>query len=861
MPQLPSAADLGQVNPGSGERPIGQINAEPIARGYERMGQGLSELGQGVGELEVAKSRHDYALAHGGFLSDMIGLDESTRRDLNYGPDDNGQDLSQRYATQANAIRDKWAASLGNPFLRGRFTEIAGETVARGQSMADTHAFGLYKDHQVAATDTLGEDLGNKAVATDDPKVHAQVMDAYGNAVDALAGRGFITQDQAVGKKRAFGGNLAQGLLLQQAQTDPQGALNHIRAAPGSDAELGERIIQVESGGNPNSRDPNSSAAGLGSFTNSTWLDLIKSQHPELAKGRSDQDLLALRADPGLQREMVGALIAKNRASLQAQGLEANAGNLYLAHFLGSGGAAALLKAKPDTPVAELLDPKAIASNPTILAGRTAGSVEKWASDKMGGYSPGEGSIYSFIPPQQRAQLEARLSQMTTSKRASDSAQFKSDQQDSESEALNTGDVKNPIPQERFIAEYGPTDGPRLYQDYDIKVQTGKTIAGFAQMTPDQRQTAIDSLTPQRGEPGEAAKWQAKKVAQEAADHLAHEIKADPAAFAQQRLPAVQDAWANLQAAQSGQNTAMTPQDAARHYVGVTTMEQQRAGVPASEVRVAPKAYTEQLAAALKNPVPAGGSGAVLDRITNEAKLWGDAWPQVYREIAPKLDPTMRVVASGVDAAAGRLLIENHDTDVAKILGTQHDTDKKTVEGAAQDALKPVAKTFLSQDTRADYTATVAKLTALYAARGVDPKQAATQAVNELIGQKYDFADTYRVPHESGVTGDQVAAGVAAAKANMATLDLAPARDDLGIGPDYVRNATPAALARDGKWVTDPNEHGLMLSQNGRLWPSKADPTKPFMLTWAQLRDMGVKRASQPVTPVPAAGLSGANAP
>lgn len=856
MPQLPSAADLGQANPGSGERPVGQINAEPIARGYERLGAGLAQAGQGVGELEQSKARYDFALAHGGFVSDMIGLNEKTSRDLNYGPDADGQDLSQRYETQAKVLRDKWGAGVGNPAMRQLFTERTNENIAEGQARADTHAFGLYRDHQVAAADTLGEDLGNKAVATDDPKVHQQVMDAYGGAVDGLAGRGMITQDQAVAKKRAFGGNLAHGLLLQQAQTDPQGALNHIRAAPGSDAELVERFIQVESGGDPNAKDPNSTAAGLASFTAPTWLDLIKSQHPELAKGRSDQDLLALRADPGLQREMTGALIAQNRASLQRQGLEPSAGNLYLSHFLGAGGAAALLKAKPDTPVSELLDPKAIAANPGILAGRTAGSVEKWAGDKMGGYSPGEGSIYSFIPPAQRAQLEARLSQMSATKRVSDRVAFQADQQDAESEALNTGDVKNPIAQERFIAEYGPTDGPRRFQDYDVKVQTGKTIAGFAQMTPGERQSAIESLTPTPGEPGEAVKWQAKKVAEEAASRLEHEIKTDPAAFAQRRLPAVQDAWANLQGSMSGQNTMMTPENAARAYVATTAMEQRRVGIAPGDQRILPEAYVKsfdkEISAAADSDNPQSRVGLIA-RVQQEARLWGDHWPAVMRELAPTAQPIVRTIAAGADPAAmTRLLSLSKDETPKKIVG-ESDAKFADLGKALNTEMQPFLGTLVGSQKDRDYPGyygLAEKLTALGMRDGKSADVAAHDAFNALVGNRYDFRDTFRIPKSSGVSADDVQHGAYAARGALAELGVKPAVDDIGLSDN--RGDSLAKFGRDGAWVTAPDNSGLNLVYGDKFVRREGDG-KPLLLPWADLAARGKGNFNAAIAAAPAA--------
>jgi len=48
-----------------------------------------------------------------------------------------------------------------------------------------------------------------------------------------------------------------------------------------------DSIIGAESGGDPNAKNPNSSATGAGQFISSTWLDTIKAARPDLAQGKS----------------------------------------------------------------------------------------------------------------------------------------------------------------------------------------------------------------------------------------------------------------------------------------------------------------------------------------------------------------------------------------------------------------------------------------------------------------------------------------------------------------------------------------------------------------------------------------------
>jgi hypothetical protein len=145
-----------------------------------------------------------------------------------------------------------------------------------------------------------------------------------------------------------------------------------------------DSIIGVESGGNPNATNPNSSATGLGQFISSTWLDTIKATRPDLAQGKSDAELLALRNDPQLSREMTEAYANQNQAILTKNGLPVTPGSTYLAHFAGPGGAVKVLQADPNAPVESVLGADAVKANP-FLRGMTVQGLQAWADRKMGG--------------------------------------------------------------------------------------------------------------------------------------------------------------------------------------------------------------------------------------------------------------------------------------------------------------------------------------------------------------------------------------------------------------------------------------------------------------------------------------------
>lgn len=144
------------------------------------------------------------------------------------------------------------------------------------------------------------------------------------------------------------------------------------------------KLIGTESGGDDNAKNPRSSATGAGQFIDSTWLATVKKHAPNIAAGKSDAELLALRSNGPLSREMTAAYARDNLGMLQQAGLEGSPGNIKLAHFAGPGGAVKVLRADPSTPVEQVLGADAVSANP-FLRGMTAGDVKAWADRQMGG--------------------------------------------------------------------------------------------------------------------------------------------------------------------------------------------------------------------------------------------------------------------------------------------------------------------------------------------------------------------------------------------------------------------------------------------------------------------------------------------
>jgi hypothetical protein len=173
--------------------------------------------------------------------------------------------------------------------------------------------------------------------------------------------------------RKAAGGIMAPEGAIPTAE-DASAIIDHFIGKTGS----------VESGNNPNAANPDSSAVGTHQFLKGTWLSLVKSARPDLAEGKTDDQLLALRGNPLISAQMAAIYARQNADYLQKNGHQVDEGSLYLSHFLGAGGADALLSASPNQPIATVLPKNVIDANGSILKGKTAGDVVAWAYGKMG---------------------------------------------------------------------------------------------------------------------------------------------------------------------------------------------------------------------------------------------------------------------------------------------------------------------------------------------------------------------------------------------------------------------------------------------------------------------------------------------
>lgn len=137
---------------------------------------------------------------------------------------------------------------------------------------------------------------------------------------------------------------------------------------------------RLESGFNPDVRARTSSATGLFQFIDSTWLDTLARHGPRHGlTPTTREEALELRRDPYAASLMAAHHMADNAAVLaERTGRQPGQVELYLAHFLGAGGAAGFLERlsqAPETAAADVLPAASRANRAVFFTGGRARSL------------------------------------------------------------------------------------------------------------------------------------------------------------------------------------------------------------------------------------------------------------------------------------------------------------------------------------------------------------------------------------------------------------------------------------------------------------------------------------------------------
>lgn len=179
-----------------------------------------------------------------------------------------------------------------------------------------------------------------------------------------------------------------------RASTAVTGAIRSAAQATGTSFSYLLATAKIESDLDPGLTMKSSSAAGLFQFIDQTWLGTLKQAGPAFGYGayadaisrnpstgrysvddpEMRREIMRLRNDPGANAVMAGVLTQKNAAALSRRiGRAPTESELYMAHFLGAGGAGKLVDLAANDPQASAASvfPVAAHANRSIFYDRS----------------------------------------------------------------------------------------------------------------------------------------------------------------------------------------------------------------------------------------------------------------------------------------------------------------------------------------------------------------------------------------------------------------------------------------------------------------------------------------------------------
>lgn len=418
MAEIPTKEQLGVVQPREA-RPFVAGPRDPVPQALMQAGGVLQDISvqlerkaeenkaealkaqefQAEGNFINFQQQRDQALAQAGDAAEGAAVGLTTQVDNDY-------DAAAREFMKT--VPDELKGVYDNKLLRLRNNVFESADKFERQKRTDYYSTEIDKTTRNAALivredpskleeqiNSLNEFIGKSGLQPDTKKDLVRKMQP---ALVAEAIKGKTDQGDYAGARELLDKYVTAATKRGVAATSKEGGAGNVV----------DRIIQVESGGKADAKAKTSTATGAGQFIESTWLEMIYSKRPDLAKGKSREQILALRTNPDLSREMTAYLAEDNAKALQSAGHKPTAGNVYLAHFLGpsaSGGAIGILNADNDTPLSEVLGPDKIAAN-SFLKGKTVGWLKNWANKRMG-----DSTAVIDIGPKWVESLEADIAQ------------------------------------------------------------------------------------------------------------------------------------------------------------------------------------------------------------------------------------------------------------------------------------------------------------------------------------------------------------------------------------------------------------------------------------------------------------------
>lgn len=401
---------------------------------------------------------------------------------------------------------------------------------------------------------------------------------------------------------------------------------------------------------------------------------------------------------------------------------------------------------------------------------------------------------------------------------------------------------------------------PRQYESMKRDQQQASALfqatGNMALQTPAEMQKTVEALMPVPGQQNYADQSKVYAAALKLKKQTEDKRKEDPAAAVRMAVPEVRAAWQAFEQSQK-------PEDL-RAALKQSQMAQDAFGIPKAFQSLLPKQQAQNIAGQINGAKPEEAAKI----LRSMAETFGPYWTPAFKQLGKELDANMRIAATVDDPQAAALIVEGSRqpvTELRKAVGVKND-DTGIGQAVASDDRVIALATSLSQRAGGSGTATQVQasieLLALQRMRsfGEDQATATEAAIKRVVGDKYAFGGSggfgraatrsYRIPKQAG-DADAINRAALQIQSTLPVQELDLPRDVPGSLKKYTAETYVNAVRREGYWVTNDDESGVI------LYAGNVPVTvggKPVERTWSELKEVEVPRvgpkAPKPLRPV-----------
>lgn len=396
-------------------------------------------------------------------------------------------------------------------------------------------------------------------------------------------------------------------------------------------------------------------------------------------------------------------------------------------------------------------------------------------------------------------------------------------------------EVQNPPTREEVAAAYGK-DAPEVWERLEGLQNLSEDIRGLRAMSPAEQDSLLAERRPEAGE-GYAAKSKIFSALTQAVERDRKARADDPAGYLASVEPEVK-------AARQAMFRDMTPDSVNAYAVALKAAREARGMAGSEAAAFLPESDAKQIAAKLEDsPLP-------MEALQQLSASAGKYWPDMLRQFSGKegLSGAMRLAASGMDADAGKKLLEAaRDKDFAKkaeeVLGINGAT-KTDFQNLVRESMADFNKTLLAGgdgDMSARINQNVERLALRYMMDGYETEEAVEKAAGKVILDRYSLAGPtgkqFRVPRK--FNADRIGDGAEASLLDAAMPGKLLLPDASLFGEDFTDRTYAAWIRREGYWVTNSDESGAVLFVGGQA--VRNTDGSPVERTWDELEGKGME--------------------